>query len=405
MSASTFRIQPAEAAVLSAAFVVLLLFFNSGHPATAILAALLFAVWIVSRAAPHFFLRGITLLRDCADTATQDDTEVFSFRARSTGGRPARFFTIEDSNSAAYPGERRPSFYVTEAAKDEGTSLRYQRALYKRGIYKIGPAVVRCGFPIGLVEIVREVANSVRTITVLPRVHELRRLPLAGLNLGQPHSFLVARGGGDQSFLGVREYRRGDSPRHIHWPSSARQGELIVKEFESERAGQLSVLLDLNIAAHVGTDRDASFEYLATIAASVCAFALQHGQRVQLLGWTGDAYQRGPASGRGALGLLLHALAALEPSGKAPFAECIQRVGARLPPNSSAVCVFSDLNPPEVWNALIALERRNIEVCAVVLRAKTFDPDAASNAYAPRSTIPSVYVSRGGDLSVHFGRL
>lgn len=405
MAVARFKVQAAEVAVAAAACATLLLYFNGGHPALASLSALLFATWAVSRVAPYLFLRGLVVTRDCADTATQDDTEAFAFHARGAGGRAARFFTVEDRNPAAFPGERAPSFYVAEVGADEGADFRYQRALYKRGVYRVGPVRVRCGFPLGVVEIVREIANSTRTIHVLPRVYPLRRLPLAGLNLGQPHSFLVARGGGDQSFLGVREYRRGDSPRHIHWPSSARHGQLIVKEFESERSGQLTLLLDLNRAAHVGSERDATFEYLATVAASVAAFALEHNQEVQLLGWTGGAYQRGPASDRAALGLLLRALAEIQPAGDTPFAQCVQRMGPRLPPNSSAVCVFSDLNPPHVWNALAGLERRNIEVCAVVLQAKSFDPAAQTYSYAPKATIPAVYVARGGDLSVHFGSL
>jgi uncharacterized protein (DUF58 family) len=397
------KVQAVEAALLGALGFVLLLYFNPGHPALGTLAALIFGTWVVARIAPHLFLRQVSLECEQPASAAQDDTVGFSFRARS---RAARFFTLEDSNPAAFPDERKPGFYVQRLGKGEELGLRYERTLYKRGVYTIGPTVVRCGFPLGVVEIVREIANTTRKLHVLPRVYPLRRLPLAGLYLGQPNSLLVARGGGDQTFLGVREYTRGDSPRHIHWPSTAKQGKPIVKDFESERAGRLTLLLDLHPAAHAGEGRDATFEYLATIAASVAAFALEHRQEVQLLGWRGEPYHRGPVSGRAALGMLLHALAELEPAGgehAIGFGETVARLGTRLPPGGTVVCVFSDINPPEIWNALIALESRNLEVCAVILRAATFGRKAPVSQYAPPSTIPAIYVSRGGDLSVQFG--
>lgn len=403
MRGAVFKLQPVELALLGTIALLVLLLLNSGHAAFGTLSALLFATWIVSRAAPHVLLRRLRVRREELDTAVQDDSATFSFCLLGSETDAARFFTIEDRNPAAFPGERAPAFYVAKLAKGEDTRLSYRRSLYKRGVYTIGPAVARCGFPFGIVEVVRELPDSTHQLRVLPRVYALRRLPLAGLNLGQPHSFLVARGGGDQSFLGVREYRRGDSPRHIHWPSTARQGELIVKEFESERSGQVSILLDLNRAAHVGVNREATFEYLAAIAASVAAFALEHRQVVQILGWTGDAYQRGPVSGQHALGLLLNALAEIEPASTVPFVEAIGRIGTRLSPGGSVVCVFSDLNPPEICNALVALERRNLEVCAVIVRANSFDPGARSATYALPATIPAVYVARGGDLAVHFG--
>jgi len=402
VAAGKRAVQPVELAVAGAGLASLALFYNGGHPALGAVAVLILAVWAVSRAVPHWFLRALELTRHCPDAGTQDEALTFSFRARSAGARAARFFTIEDANPAAFPGERQPGFYVTRLEQDRDSSFHYQRALYKRGVYQVGPAVARCGFPLGIVEVVREIPDSVRTVHVLPRIFPLRSLPLAGLNLGVPHASLIARSGGDQNVLGVREYRRGDSPRHVHWPSTARHGQLIVKEFESERSGELCVILDLCKAAHLGAERDATFEYSASVAASVAAFALEHRQDVHLLGWADAAYHRGPASGSRGLGPLLRSLAELEPTGQTPLLKALERLAPNMPVASSVVCVFTDLNPPAVWGALAALERRNIEVCAVVLRSRTFDPNAQAHRYVPTKTIPAVYLGQGGDLSLHF---
>jgi uncharacterized protein (DUF58 family) len=399
------RIQPVELALLGALLLVSLLYFNSGQPALGTLAALVFAIWLVSRVAPYFFLRRLAVSRAAPDTAFQDDTVAFSFRLRSAAGTAARFFSVEDANPAAWPEGRAPRMYVAECPTDREIDLAYERPLYKRGVYAVGPAVARCGFPLGVVEIVREIPDSTRTLHVLPRVYPLRRLPLAGLNLGRPDSILVARGGGDQTFLGVREYQRGDSPRHIHWASTAKHRTLMVKEFESQREGRVSIVLDLDAGAHAGEGRDTTFEYLASAAASVAAFALENRQSVELLGWQNGPYLQGPVTGSARLGLLLRALAEVEPrrEGVMPFADCVGRIAPHFRDGGSVVCIFSDLNEARVWSALAALERRNLEVCAVVLRAGTFDKAAKGHRYSPPQTIPAVYVAQGGDLSVQFG--
>ena len=53
------------------------------------------------------------------------------------------------------------------------------------------------------------------------------------------------RHGTEGDFYGVREWRSGDSRRWIHWRSSARSGELVVRQFEQPRNRDVAVLLDL----------------------------------------------------------------------------------------------------------------------------------------------------------------
>ncbi len=112
----------------------------------------------------------------------------------------------------------------------------------KRGVYELGPAEVAVGDPFGLLRFLRRFGEKTEVV-VYPEVHELRDFPIRGGNVevGAQGS----RGRRGDEFAGLREYRRGDDRRHIHWKSVARTGELYVKEFAVEAPRRYSVALDL----------------------------------------------------------------------------------------------------------------------------------------------------------------
>lgn len=135
-------------------------------------------------------------------------------------------------------------------------TLRYSTPALRRGVYEMESVQLSSGFPFGLVWWRRSV-----TITKDKRGHKLRLIvypktvPISGYFLFKLEG-LTARIGlliSTSSLLnkstivrGIREYRSGDSPRHIHWPSSAHQGKLLVREFDSEMLPAFSVFLDLS---------------------------------------------------------------------------------------------------------------------------------------------------------------
>jgi uncharacterized protein (DUF58 family) len=133
-------------------------------------------------------------------------------------------------------------FDVPPLKGDERTTIEAPLAFARRGVYELGPAEVGVVDPFGLLRFVRRYEEKTEVV-VYPRVHDLRDLPLTGGNVE-----VGARGShgrrGDE-FASLREYRRGDDRRHIHWKSVARTGELYVKEFALEAPRRYSVALDL----------------------------------------------------------------------------------------------------------------------------------------------------------------
>jgi uncharacterized protein (DUF58 family) len=125
---------------------------------------------------------------------------------------------------------------------DEETTIEAPLAFARRGVYELGPAEVRVTDPFGLLRFVRRFGEKTEVV-VYPRVHDLRDLPLIGGNVEV--GARGSRGRRGDEFASLREYRRGDDRRHIHWKSVARTGELYVKEFAVEAPRRYSVALDL----------------------------------------------------------------------------------------------------------------------------------------------------------------
>ena len=136
-----------------------------------------------------------------------------------------------------------------------------------RGKYRIGPLSIRTLDPFGLAQSVSTVSQT-STVTVVPAAVPLRTLGTIGAWSGtgevRPHALAV---GGTEDIT-VREYQRGDDLRRVHWRSTARTGELMVRREEQPWQSRASVLVDTRAIAHVGAGPASSLEWAVTAAAS-----------------------------------------------------------------------------------------------------------------------------------------
>ncbi|MEU4569965.1 DUF58 domain-containing protein [Micromonospora sp. NPDC023956] len=162
------------------------------------------------------------------------------------------------------------------------TTVTYDVPTTRRGVVPIGPLRVIRRDPLGLVAVSRTYGGTV-PVWVHPRVHPLGAVPTgAGRSLdgrvdGVPH--------GSITFDSLREYVVGDELRRVHWRTSARVGELMVRENVDTSLPRIVVLLDNRVDAHPdradGTAE--SFESGCEAAASVVAAAIREDLPVSLL--------------------------------------------------------------------------------------------------------------------------
>ncbi|HSR87288.1 MAG TPA: DUF58 domain-containing protein [Streptosporangiaceae bacterium] len=199
--------------------------------------------------------------------------------------------------------------YVLDKIERKGTrELTYPLRSDLRGKFEIGPLSLRVADSFGLVEISRSLSART-TFVVTPRVVPLARTVIsrswAGEGEGQAR--LASMAGEDDVI--PREYRDGDERRRVHWRSTARYGELMVRREEQRWRNRATVLLDGRSMAHVGTGTGASFELAISAAASVGVHVSQEGLTGQFIS-DNDLIRAGPFFED----RLLDALAVIRPS-------------------------------------------------------------------------------------------
>lgn len=178
--------------------------------------------------------------------------------------------------------------------------VRWQGVGPRRGEYRFGTMEVVTRSPFGLLER-RVTVSEPGTLLVYPAVGQLTRLwhqmrrQATETRRGHRHD----RSAQQQEYHGLRGYRPGDSPRWIHWRTSARLGVPMVKEFEQQNEQDLAVLVDPWLPRNKSTpEQREALEQVVRFAATVCLETCRrHGRRITL-GWTGatPGVCQGPAS-------------------------------------------------------------------------------------------------------------
>lgn len=230
-------------------------------------------------------------------------------------GRVPRATLLLDDHLPYVLGAR-PRMIVSAVGTAWRRHLTYPVRSDVRGRYETGPLTVRVTDLFGMVELGRTFRSTV-PLTVTPRTVPLPGIPLAGGSGGAGDDRPRAAAVGSAEDVTVREYRRGDDLRRVHWRSSARTGELMVRREEEPWQAHATVLLDNRASSHAGQGLSSSLEPAVTLAASVCAHLASRGYAVRLV--TAD----GPVAETSArertvqhVGPLLQALAVVGLSGR-----------------------------------------------------------------------------------------
>jgi uncharacterized protein (DUF58 family) len=190
----------------------------------------------------------------------------------------------------------------------------YRLRLAHRGRYQLGPLRINSRFPLGLVERGLTVAAT-DSILVYPR---LGRLTASWTQQLQMATELVPdmtprSGPFNDEFHQLREYRPGDDPRAIHWRTSARRNELMVREFRESRDRDLVVLLDAWLPDRPAPVDREQVELAISFAATVCVHHLRNSRDSQVVLVAAGAPLVMWDSGRGGVEALLDELALLRP--------------------------------------------------------------------------------------------
>lgn len=167
-------------------------------------------------------------------------------------------------------GRRVARFVLPPQAADTPVRAVYRVPTDRRGRHVVGPLLATVTDPLGLAHR-RLVVAETADIIVCPRIHAVVA-PRRGGG-GEPAAHVDgARAPALEplgEFLAMREYEPGDDPRRVHWPSSAKRGDLVVRQDEAASPGRVVLVLDTRPALHDDTSFEAAVEGIASLAVSL----------------------------------------------------------------------------------------------------------------------------------------
>jgi len=240
-----------------------------------------------------------------------------------------------------------------------------RRRASRRGVVDGGTVQVASSAPFGVAEARRSVEAAGRTV-IFPRVVPVPSFPLLHAAPSQGEASATGGRGHGHDFLGVREYQRGDSLRHVHWSSTARHGSLIVREFEQDLPGRLVGLIDT--WADAG-EEETALDLCCAVVASVSLAAMRAGHRVALAAardWEAEA----PVEMNRVDALTW--LADLRAPGGLSFPAAIERIAPSVPSPGPVLLAFPSFRPNAaraLAPAVRALAARGVRVAAAIVDA------------------------------------
>ena len=260
----------------------------------------------------------------------------------------------------------RPRFVLDEIEPSGTRELNYQIRSDTRGKFTIGPLRVRVADAFGLVEISRSFSTT-STLVVTPKIVPLPRAAAPGSWLGEGDGGMRTISAIGEDDAAPRAYQDGDDLRRVHWRSTARYGELMVRREEHQWRNSASVFLDTRRGAHSGSGASASFEFAVSAAASIGAHLAEEGFRARLVTDAGEIAPRGTFTDT-----LLDMLAVIRPSHASGFRSGTTALASG---GGQLIVVLGRLSTEDAAQ-LAAARRGNAPAMALLLAVSRWAADA-----------------------------
>jgi uncharacterized protein (DUF58 family) len=278
---------------------------------------------------------GLTLLEDVADARLT--LEEFKAISNAPGNRSFRQARFPTGRRAVVATQAIPAIPAGGSAT---VSVRLRPL--RRGPLRLVSATVARTDPFGLVRAFVKV-RAPDTIIVLPRRYPLRAVALPGsLKYQQGGVALASSVGESEEFVSLREYRRGDPMRHIHWKSWARADKPIIKEFQDEFFVRHALILDTFAQPY----EYELFEEAVSVAASFACTIQTQESLLDLMFVGPQAFCFTSGRGLGQTEQLLEVLAAVEMCTDKQFGTLETLVLQHLSSVSGCVCILLAWDEP-----------------------------------------------------------
>lgn len=346
------------------------------------------------------------------------------FVLENTGPLPKLWIELKDySNLPCH----RASRVVSNLGRKRHQSWHIRTPCYRRGRFTLGPISLASSDPFGLFLLSKKLPDSfTSTVVVYPMAVDLPAFQppigeLTGGDVTRRRTHYVTT-----NVAGIRDYAFGDSFNRIHWPSTARTGRLMVKEFELDPMADVWVFLDMEQRVQAGLHYEeipppvlpqvpweklpefelppSTEEYGVVIAASVSKHFLAQNRAVGLITYAHAHHREIAQSDRGERQLtrIYEMLAVTQAHGAIPLAEVLAAETMHLSRNTTAIIITPAIDVE--WVAAARhLVARGVRVTAVLIDPGSFG--MPYNAFETEieltaSHIPHYVVHKGDRLEL-----
>jgi uncharacterized protein (DUF58 family) len=269
-----------------------------------------------------------------------------------------------------------------------------------RGRFPVSEARLVLADHLGLESVSIPVDAAGAAVVVHPRLVELETIFSDAGRLGGSGRRLLLRRSAGFDFHSVREHTQGESLRRVHWPTTARRGQLMVKELEDMPHDSVVVILDGDPAGAAGEPPESSFDASVRAAGSILRVHAARRRKATLV-TTGRDGALVKVSSLGDMGAALGVLAAAEPDAVHGVARWLRNERARATDAGELVVVTGALEPAAVDSLLGVASRRLVSVVWVDAPSFAGRPTRASPGVLRLSAagVPVAVVRRGDDLA------
>jgi uncharacterized protein (DUF58 family) len=368
-----------------------------------------------------FSLRGVKLERQArSQRGSVGDIFEEHFEVTNASGLPKLWLEVaNDSNIPNATGSRILTFLRAKQRR----IYTARTWLTSRGGFLLGPTSITSGDPFGIFR-VSKVFPAKSSLVVLPLLFQVNEfLSPPGLLSGGK---AIRRKSIDVTphASGVREYIPGDPMKRIHWPTSIRRNQLMVKEFEQDPQSEVWLFLDTHKGVHFSRPQQetesypiddllllrrrqvrlqpSSLEYAVSITASLAHYFIAQRRAVGLVTASYRNYKVISAErSERQEAKILQELAFLQAESSYTLPGLVTAQMGQLPQGSSAILVT-----PMIWSELLiavdSLQRRNLRPVVVLLMAESFGSRTSSEDLAQslvERNIPLCRVYCEADLS------
>ena len=288
-----------------------------------------------------------------------------------------------DLHDSVTPGQDYTSVAFYSAPRGMAVNADYKLTPPRRGVFTVGPFYLYGGDPFGFYKCWRRLDERTE-LTVLPKpvMFKFTR-PASVSHLAQDEIETVANPGNSTEFLGVREYRSGDSLRHVHWPSTARLGTLISRQYEQNVAAAISTLVLVEDQMLRGTPADNPLEYSLTMVASLAHATLSERFMLHYLALSGNTHETLSGHGRAFYQELAIKLAHLKGGGAVDWDSQGKVILNYLPRGSSLVVFTANMSETTLQRLRqMAVHFRSLAV--ITFNRASFERASLSAGRTPR---------------------